>query len=232
MIDARVLLIDDEAAIVRVLRPALQGHHYDIASASTGAEGLSQLEKYQPDLILLDLSLPDIDGVTLAGLLREKTEAPIIVLSVRSGDQDKIAALDNGANDYVTKPFSMGELLARIRAALRSYHKQGYTPSQEQQITIGDVALDFDRHAVTVRGAPVHFSPTEFGLLEILMRNAGRLVTHRTLLHNVWGPEYIDETQLLRVYIGHLRSKIEPQPDRPQYIITEPGVGYRFAEPA
>jgi len=230
MNNARVLLIDDEPAIVRVLRPALQGHNYDIASASTGAEGLSQLETYHPDLILLDLSLPDIDGVTLAGLLREQTEAPIIVLSVRSGDQDKIAALDNGANDYVTKPFSMGELLARIRAALRSYQRQAYPATQEQQITIGDVALDLDRHVVTVRGTPVHFSPTEFSLLELLMRNSGRLVTHRTLLHNVWGPEYIDETQLLRVYIGHLRSKIEPHPDRPQYIITEPGVGYRFAE--
>jgi len=230
MNDARVLLIDDEPAIVRVLRPALQGHHYEIVSASTGAEGLSQLEKHHPDLILLDLSLPDMDGVTLAGLLRERTEAPIIVLSVRSGEHDKIAALDNGANDYVTKPFSMGELLARIRAALRSYQRQGYQVTQEQQITIGDVAIDMDRHAVTVRGTPVHFSPTEFSLLEILMRNSGRLVTHRTILHNVWGPEYIDETQLLRVYIGHLRSKIEPQPDRPQYIITEPGVGYRFAE--
>jgi len=230
MNDARVLLIDDEPAIVRVLRPALQGHHYEIVSASTGAEGLSQLEKHHPDLILLDLSLPDMDGVTLAGLLRERTEAPIIVLSVRSGEHDKIAALDNGANDYVTKPFSMGELLARIRAALRSYQRQGYQVTQEQQITIGDVAIDMDRHAVTVRGTPVHFSPTEFSLLEILMRSSGRLVTHRTILHNVWGPEYIDETQLLRVYIGHLRSKIEPQPDRPQYIITEPGVGYRFAE--
>jgi len=230
MNDARVLLIDDEPAIVRVLRPALQGHHYEIVSASTGAEGLSQLEKHHPDLILLDLSLPDMDGVSLAGLLREQTEAPIIVLSVRSGEHDKIAALDNGANDYVTKPFSMGELLARIRAALRSYQRQGYQVTQEQQITIGDVAIDMDRHAVTVRGTPVHFSPTEFSLLEILMRNSGRLVTHRTILHNVWGPEYIDETQLLRVYIGHLRSKIEPQPDRPQYIITEPGVGYRFAE--
>jgi two-component system, OmpR family, KDP operon response regulator KdpE len=230
MNDACVLLIDDEPAIVRVLRPALEGHHYEVVAASTGAEGLSQLEKHHPDLILLDLSLPDIDGVTLAGLLRERTEAPIIVLSVRSGDQDKIAALDNGANDYVTKPFSMGELLARIRAALRSYQRQSYQITQEQQISIGEVTLDVDRHAVTVRGTPVHFSPTEFSLLEILMRNAGRLVTHRTLLHNVWGTEYINETQLLRVYIGHLRSKIEPQPDRPQYIITEPGVGYRFTE--
>lgn len=215
---------------MRVLRPALQGHDYDVVSASTGAEGLSQLEKNRPDLILLDLSLPDIDGVMLASQLRERTDAPIIVLSVRSGDRDKIAALDNGANDYVTKPFSMGELLARIRAALRSYDRTRYPTTPDPQIAVGDILLDLDRHLVTVRGAPVHFSPTEFSLLEILMRNAGKLVTHRTLLHNVWGPEYIGETQLLRVYIGHLRTKLELHPDRPQYIITEPGTGYRFTD--
>lgn len=235
MPELRVLVIDDEPAIARVLRPALKGQGFLVETASTGAEGLLQLEQFGPDLILLDLGLPDIDGVDLAAQLRERTGAPIIVLSVRDGERDKIAALDNGANDYVTKPFSMGELLARIRVAARYYAQApGLShppePVKPEPIAIGDLVFDSDLHVLTRRGVPTHLSPTEYNLLEILMLNAGRLVTHRILLQKVWGPEYAKDTQLLRVYVGQLRSKIEEQPDRPVYILTEPGIGYRFKD--
>jgi len=227
MNEACVLIIDDEPAIIRALRPTLRGHNYDVVTAMSGAEGLDQVEKHGPQLILLDLCLPDIDGVRLVSKLRERTEAAIIVLSVRSSEHDKITALDNGVNDYVTKPFSVGELLARMRAALRSYDRLAYAPVQVRQIVTGDVAIDLDRHVVSVRGQDVHLSPTEFSLLEMFMRNPGKLLTHRTLLHKVWGLEYVGETQLLRVYIGNLRAKIEPR-NGPEYILTEPGLGYRY----
>ena len=226
----RVLIIDDELAIARALRPALRGHGFEVATASTGAEGHAQIETFQPDLILLDLGLPDIDGVELTAELRQRTDAPIIVLSVRDAERDKIAALDNGANDYVTKPFSMGELIARIRVALRPLAQMPPSSSAPRRLSIGDLVLDQEQHEVIIRGSPVHLSPTEFSLLETLMLNAGKLVTHRTLLHKVWGPEYADGTQLLRVYVGQLRNKIEEHTDRPQYIITEPGIGYRFKD--
>lgn len=226
----RVLIIDDEPAIARVLRPSLQGHSFTVATADTGGEGLAQVESFAPDLILLDLGLPDIDGVELTAELRERTSVPIIVLSVRDAEKDKVAALDNGANDYLTKPFSMGELMARIRAALRQYGQISSTSAPPQPVAIGDISLDHMRHELRVRGSLVHLSPTEFNLLEMLMLNAGKLVTHRTLLHRVWGPEYQGDTQLLRVYIGQLRAKIEERPERPAYIVTEPGVGYRFRD--
>ncbi|MEO6458350.1 MAG: response regulator [Chloroflexia bacterium] len=232
MRDLRVLIIDDEPAISRVLRPALQGHKFIAATAATGAEGLTQLESFKPDLILLDLGLPDIDGVDLAREIRERTDVPIIVLSVRESEGDKIAALDGGADDYLTKPFSMGELMARIRVALRHYDQAPKSPVMPQPISIGNIMLDSERHELVVNGALVHLSPTEFNLLETMMSNAGKLLTHRTLLHKVWGPEYTSETQLLRVYIGQLRGKIEARPERPAYILTEPGIGYRFRDSA
>ena len=172
--------------------------------------------------------MPDLDGVKLAADLRSLTASPIIVLSVRDAERDKIAALDNGANDYVTKPFGMGELLARIRVALRPTAQPPQPPSTPIRITIGDLTLDTDRHEVVVSGVVVHLSPTEFNLLQVLMLNAGKLLTHRTLLHRVWGPEYVADTQLLRVYIGQLRAKIEVRPERPLFVITEPGIGYRL----
>ena len=232
MYGRRVLIIDDEPAIARALKPALEGHGFKVVTAPTGADGLAQVDAFQPDLILLDLGLPDIDGVDLAGQIRAQTPAPIIVLSVRDAEQDKIAALDKGADDYLTKPFGMGELMARIRVALR--HRRDGTASSPDtgSITVGAITLDPEKHTVTVSGEPVHLSPTEFNLLRVLMRNAGKLVTHRTLLHKVWGPEYAADTQLLRVYIGQLRSKIEERPERPTYVITEPGIGYRFREEA
>jgi two-component system, OmpR family, KDP operon response regulator KdpE len=225
-----VLLIDDEPAIAKALRPLLQGHGFAVAVAETGAEGLEQLEGFAPELILLDLGLPDIDGVELTAELRRRTAAPIIVLSVRDAERDKVAALDNGADDYVTKPFGFQELLARIRVALRHAYEGLPEAQPAQKLEIGGVVLDTERYEVVVRGTATHLSPTEFKLLETLMQHAGKLVTHRTLLHRVWGPEYEGENQLLRVYIGHLRAKIEEEPERPSYILTEPGVGYRFRE--
>jgi two-component system KDP operon response regulator KdpE len=177
---------------------------------------------------LLDLGLPDIDGQQVLSELRRRTTVPIIILSVRGGEYEKIQALDNGADDYLTKPFGIGELLARLRVALR--HGQSTPVPPSGPLVAGDLVLDPAGHTVTLRGAPVHLSPTEFNLLELLLRHAGKVVTHRTLLHAVWGPEYVGDTQLLRVYISQLRGKIEPQPERPTYIRTEPGVGYRFVE--
>jgi two-component system KDP operon response regulator KdpE len=230
MRELKVLVIDDEPAIARALRPALEGHGFAVTTASSGAEALADVEKFTPDLILLDLGLPDVDGVDLTADLRKQTHAPIIILSVRGADSDKISALDNGADDYLTKPFSMGELMARIRVVLRRMQEAGTATPEPQPISIDGIALDPGRHTVTVNGSPVHLSPTEFQLLETLMRNAGRLVTHRTLLYKVWGAEYAGDTQLLRVYIGQLRSKIEERAERPTYILTEPGIGYRFRD--
>jgi len=232
MPELRVLVIDDEPAIARALRPALKGQGFEVATAVSGADGLAQLDQFMPDVILLDLGLPDIDGVTLATQLRERTEAPIIVLSVRDGESDKIMALDSGATDYVTKPFSIGELMARVRVALRYYRQAGRQPLPvlREPISVGTLVLDSEKHLVTRDGEAVHLSPTEFNLLEMLMQNAGRLVTHRMLLQKVWGTEYAKETQLLRVYIGQLRGKIEERPERPTYIVTEPGIGYRFRD--
>ncbi len=230
MPDVRVLIIDDEPAISRALRPGLQGHHYQVMTAVSGADGLAAVDRAPPDLVLLDLGLPDIDGVDLVRELRLRTAAPIIILSVRGGERDKIAALDNGADDYLTKPFGMGELLARIRVALRHAQPSTLPDQPAAPLVVDEVVLDPARHLTTVRGTPVHLSPTEWNLLELLVRHAGKVVTHRTILHTVWGPEYTGETQLLRVYIGQLRSKIEERPDRPTYILTEPGIGYRFRE--
>lgn len=190
-------------------------------------------------MILLDLGLPDISGVELTAELRRRTRVPIIILSVHDTEQEKVAALDNGADDYLTKPFGFQELLARLRVALR--HAQAAQDeavnssassiaSPRHQIRVGDVALDTERYEVTVRGTTTHLTPTEFKLLELLIQNAGKLLTHNTLLHRVWGPEYIGENQLLRVCIGRLRARIEEHPERPEYILTEPGVGYRFRD--
>ena len=228
MTETRVLIIDDEPAIARAVRPALQGQGFVVAVAETGADGLAQWESWEPHLILLDLGLPDMDGVAVVRAIRKRATTPVLVLSVRGADRDKIAALDNGADDYLTKPFSIGELLARVRVALRHSGSEPATATPSTPLTVGDLTLDPERHLVTQRGAPIHLSPTEFNLLTLLMAHAGKVITHRTILHKVWGPEYAGETQLLRVYIGQLRGKIEERPERPTYIVTEPGIGYRF----
>lgn len=228
MAETRVLIIDDEPAIARAVRPALQGQGFAVAVAETGADGLAQWESWEPHLILLDLGLPDMDGVAVVRAIRKRATTPLLVLSVRGADRDKIAALDSGADDYLTKPFSIGELLARVRVALRHSSADPVAATPNTPLVVGDLLLDPERHLVTQRGAPVHLSPTEFNLLALLLAHPGKVITHRTILHKVWGPEYASETQLLRVYIGQLRGKLEARPERPTYILTEPGIGYRF----
>ncbi|MCX5803651.1 MAG: response regulator [Proteobacteria bacterium] len=222
---ARILVIDDEKQIRRMLKAALSGYGYDIAEASSGHEGLNQTAIFHPDLIILDLGLPDLDGIEVIKRLREWTQIPIIILSVREHEDDKIKALDVGADDYVTKPFSMGELLARIRVALRHVAKS----EDEPVLTFfGELTVDLAHRNVILKGEDVKLTPTEYEILKYLALQAGRVVTHGQLLRAIWGPNYQEETQYLRVYIGQLRRKIEADPSQPTYIITEPGVGYRL----
>lgn len=220
----RILVVDDEKQIRRMLKAALEGYGYNIDEAASGHEGLRQTLIFHPDLIVLDLGLPDIDGIEVIERLREWTQTPIIVLSVREHEDDKIKALDAGADDYVTKPFSMGELLARLRAALRRTAKS----DDEPVFTFGELSIDLARRNVTLRGDEVKLTPTEYEVLKYLAQQAGRVVTHRQLLRAIWGSNYQEESQYLRVYIGQLRRKIETDPSQPSYIITEPGVGYRL----
>ncbi|MDN5344719.1 MAG: two-component system, OmpR family, operon response regulator KdpE [Clostridia bacterium] len=221
---ARILIIDDEPPIRRLLKVALAAHGYDLAEATSGQEGLQQAAFLHPDLVILDLGLPDLDGLEVIKRLREWSQVPVIILTVREHEQDKIAALDAGADDYVTKPFSMGELLARMRAALRHAARS----EEEPVLSLGGLTVDLARRLVTVEGREVKLTPTEYEILKNLAVNAGRVLTHRQLLRTIWGPEYQDDTHYLRVYIGQLRRKLEPDPTRPRYIITEPGVGYRL----
>jgi two-component system KDP operon response regulator KdpE len=221
---ARVLVVDDEPAIRRFLRVSLSAHGYEVVEAKSGQEAMSAVASERPDLVLLDLGLPDLDGADVARLLREWTSVPIIVVSVRGREADKIAALDAGADDYVTKPFGMGELLARMRVALRRASSSGTEPI----FILDDLVVDLARREVRVGGHPVQLTPTEYGLLRALVTHAGKVLTHRQLLREVWGPGYEQETHLLRVNISNLRHKIEPDATRPRYIRTEPGVGYRL----
>jgi two-component system KDP operon response regulator KdpE len=222
---ARILVIDDEEQIRRALRSILHARHYEVDLAASGREGLAAAAEHRPDLVVLDLALPDMSGLQVAEELRTWYEGPILVLSVRDGDEDKIAALDLGADDYLTKPFSAGELLARIRAHLRRI--QG-TESSIREIRSGDLVIDLAKRVVTLESAPVHLTRTEFDILAVLARYADRVVTSRMLLERVWGPEYASDTQTLRVHVSNLRQKIEPAGGVPRYILTEPGVGFRF----
>ena len=220
----KVLVVDDEAQIRRLLKITLEGQRYAVAEASGGQEGLFLAAKVRPDLIILDLGLPDLDGVEVVRQLREWTQTPILILSVREADQDKVAALDAGADDYLTKPFSTEELLARLRVALR--HAQ---PAPDLPLfTSGELQVDLTRRLVTVRGEPVKLTPTEYALLRLMIQHAGRVLTHRQILKEVWGPAYVDETHYLRVYFAQLRQKLEENPALPQLLLTEPGVGYRL----
>ena len=222
----RILVIDDEEQIRRALRSILQARHYTVDLAATGAAGLEAAVDTTPDLIVLDLSLPDMSGLVVCEELRAWYEGPIVVLSVRDADADKIAALDLGADDYLTKPFSAGELLARIRAHLR---RISGAEVSVREIKAGDLAIDLAKRVVTVAGQQVHLTRTEFDILAVLARNADRVVTSHALLNSVWGPDYVSDTQTLRVHVSHLRQKIEPQGGVSRYILTEPGVGFRFA---
>lgn len=222
-----ILVIEDDSQIRRFLRVTLTSNNYDLIEAVTAQEGIKQVALHHPDLIILDLGLPDIDGLEVARQLREWTTTPIIVLSVNDREQDKVAALDVGADDYLTKPFGTNELLARMRVALRHaiYAAQG---SDDPVFMVGDLRVDLSHRQVFVADQEIHLTPIEYKLLLILIKYAGKVVTRRQLLHDVWGPSYTDETHYLRVYMGQLRHKLEADPTRPRYLITEPGVGYRL----
>ena len=223
----RVLVVDDEPQIQRFLHVALTAAGYEVLTAETGAQALRQAATGAPDLIVLDLGLPDRDGKEVLSEIREFSQTPVIILSARDRESEKIEALDRGADDYVEKPFSIGELTARLRAALR--HKASEA-QPAQRIEIDGVVMDFDKRLVTRDGVPIKLTPKEYDLLAILFRNAGRVVTHRHILSAVWGPAHVEDTQYLRVFIGQLRAKIERDPTAPKIVKTEPGVGYRAAE--
>ncbi|MBK8049033.1 MAG: response regulator [Anaerolineales bacterium] len=219
-----VLVVDDEVQIRRFLRISLESNQYRVHEVETGQEALAKAAQLRPDVIILDMNLPDLDGVAVVRRLREWTSTPVIILSVRDADRDKVAALDAGADDYLTKPFSTVELMARMRVALR--HAQPATV--EPVLTFGAVQIDLTRRTVTRDGEPVRLTPTEYALLRLLVQHPGRVLTHRQILKEVWGPEYVDETHYLRVYFAQLRQKLEDNPALPKLIVTEPGVGYRL----
>lgn len=222
-----ILVIDDEQQIQRAMRTILGQHNYRVISASTGAEGLALAATSQPDVIILDLGLPDMDGTEVCVQLRTWTQTPIVVLSVRDSDSDKVSALDTGADDYLTKPFSVDELLARVRVALR--HRTLAQGVKTTMLQAGEVTIDLANHLVTRKGEEVKLSATEFKLLAYLSGNAGRVLTYHAILSNVWGISEANQMEYLRVYILQLRRKLEENPRRPRLIITETGIGYRFA---
>lgn len=221
-----VLVIDDEPQILRALRTILTEKGFKVSTAARGEEGLTLVAAAVPDLIILDLGLPDMDGIEVCSRLREWTQCPIIVLSVRDTERDKVAALDKGADDYLTKPFGAAELLARVRVALR--HSGSTRDAATTVVRAGSLEIDLAWHTVTRNGEPVKLTATEFNLLAYLAANPGRVLTHRSILTNVWGPADADHTEYLRVYMRQLRKKLEEDPERPQHLVTEPGVGYRF----
>ena len=222
---ARILVVDDEPQLLRSLRTTLAAHGYDVQTATTGEEALDLLATRLPDLVVLDLVLPGLSGLAVCQELRARAPVPILILSARGDERDKVAALDAGADNYLTKPFGVNELLARIRAALR---RAAGARGPSTVVESGDLRIDVDRRVVTRGGDEVRLTPTEFDLLKTLIANAGRVLTHGYLLRTVWGPQYDGESQLVRVFIGQLRRKIERDPARPAHIVTEPGVGYRF----
>lgn len=221
---ARILVIDDESQIQKLLKVALTSHGYEVGEAATAQQGLSETAVFRPDIIILDLGLPDMDGLEVMTRLREWTKTPVIILSAKEQEKDKILALDAGADDYLTKPFGMGELLARIRAALR--HSVG--AKDEPVLEFDDLLIDLAHRKVVSYGEEVKLTPTEYDLMKNLAIHAGKVLTHKQLLRACWGPSYENDTHYLRVFIGQLRRKIEANPTRPRHIITEPGVGYRF----
>jgi len=224
---ARVLVVDDEPQIRRFLRTSLDAHGYEVVEAEDGQSAIKRTTVEKPDVLVLDLGLPDMEGLDVIKRVREWSDVPIIVLTARNREADKIEALDRGADDYLTKPFGMGELMARIRAALR--HRVQAKGAQPV-FKLGTIVVDLVKRLVTRDGEEVKLSPREYDLLRVLVQNAGRVVTHQQILKEVWGPAHVEDTQYLRVYVGQLRQKLEPDPDQPRYLMTEPGVGYRLRE--
>jgi two-component system KDP operon response regulator KdpE len=222
-----ILIVEDEPQMRRFLLTSLANQGYRIVEATTGEEALIRARAHNPDLVLLDLGLPDVDGIEVSRRLREWMRAPIVIVSARGQEDDKVRALDEGADDYLTKPFGTKELMARIRVALRHSARAGVT-TQEPVLVVGDIRVDLDKRTVHLADAEVHLTPIEYKLLSVLMKNAGKVLTHRQLLKEVWGPAYATQTQYLRVYMTQLRHKLERDVARPKYLQTEPGVGYRL----
>lgn len=219
-----VLVIDDELQIRRLLRVSLEGNGYRVIEAASGQEGLTMAAQHPPDTVLLDLGLPDMDGVTVLKRLREWSRVPVVILSVREREEDKVAALDNGADDYVTKPFSTAELLARVRVAQR----HASPASDNPMFRSGDLEVDLNARVVKLKGREVKLTGTEYSLLRLFVQHAGKVLTHRQILKEVWGPNAVEQTHYLRVYMAHLREKLESDPGAPRLLSTEPGVGYRL----
>jgi two-component system KDP operon response regulator KdpE len=224
-----ILIVEDDPQIRRFLRATFTAEQYRFREAVTAAEGIAQAAARQPDLIVLDLGLPDRDGLEVIRKVREWTQTPIIVLSARGQERDKVTALDSGADDFVSKPFAVGELLARVRAALRRSATISDT-ANGATFRAGDISVDLERRVVTLNGTEVHLTPIEYKLLQTLIRHAGKVITQRQLLVEVWGPQHSEQAQYLRVYMAQLRRKLESDPTRPRYLLTEPGVGYRLVE--
>jgi two-component system, OmpR family, KDP operon response regulator KdpE len=225
-----ILVVDDEAAILRAVRAGLEARGFSVVTASTGQAAIDIIATEPPDAVVLDLNLPDVDGVEVCRRVRGWSEVPIVVLSAEGSERRKVEALDEGADDYVTKPFSMAELLARVRVALRHRSRAGAPLGDSAVLEVGDLRLDLARHEVTAGGHSVELTPKEFAFLALLARWPGRVLTHRAILQEVWGPEYGTETQYLRVYASQLRKKLHDDPERPR-LVTEPGVGYRLLDP-
>lgn len=225
MENKKILVVDDEFQITRVLKRSLQAHRYDVRSASDGESAMEMFHDFHPDLVITDLQMPAMNGIELCREIRKISEVPIIVLSVKGEEKTKVEALDAGADDYITKPFGMDELLARVRATLRR------APDEKKEVTrleIGDFSVDLLSYKVIVREKELHLTPKEFELLMYMLKNHGKVLTHRNLLSAVWGGNFTEQTEYLRVFLGNLRKKIEPNPAKPQYILTEPWIGYRF----
>lgn len=224
---SRVLVVDDDAAIRRTLEVNLRARGYATNVAATGEDALRTAARHHPDAVILDLGLPGMDGLDVVRGLRGWTSVPIVVLSGRDAEETKVEALDLGADDYVTKPFGMDEMFARLRAAMR----RSVLPDGDAVVTTPDFSIDFAAKQVTRGGERVHLTPRQWGIVEVLVHNAGRLVTHTQLLHEVWGPEYSTETNYLRVYMAQIRQRLEPVPSRPRYFVTESGLGFRYEQP-
>ena len=221
----KILVVDDEPQITRVLRRSLSAHRYDVRTAADGESALDTFHDFKPDLVITDLSMPEISGLDLCRELRKNSQIPIIVLSVKGDEKTKVEALDAGADDYITKPFGIDELLARVRATLR---RTASDKKEETLFDVGDFSINLANYKVFVRGAEIHLTPKEFELLTYLVKHHGKVLTHRTLLAAIWGGNFTEQPEYLRVFLGNLRKKIEPNLSKPQYILTEPWVGYRF----
>jgi two-component system KDP operon response regulator KdpE len=229
MSGARVLIVDDEDQLRRAIRLSLQGQGFEVREAHAGADGLIAFDNFKPDVMLLDLMLPDMSGVDVCRQIRQRYQTPIIVLSVIGSERTKVQALNEGADDYVTKPFGMNELVARIRVALR---RGAALPVQSTQIKVGGLVIDVESRAVTIEGEEIHLTPTEYSLLKYLAINAGRVLTHPMILRAVWGNDYAEDTHILRTYINQLRSKLHDDRRGARYIRTDPGIGYRLVDPS